>query len=216
MNSITDWLESSAFTSFGTPTSWMEVIGFVTGALCVVLVARQSAWNWPIGIANNLAFVLLFLGAGLYADSGLQFVYISLALWGWLLWTRGGRDEAPLPVTRTSRRERRGLAAAGVLGTGLLTLLLASATESTVPFWDAVTTTLSLLATWGQVNKRLESWYFWIAADVIYVPLYLHKDLALTALLYLGFIGLCVAGLVAWTRSMRTTHAGRPQAVEVA
>lgn len=202
MTVITDWLASTAFTSFGAPTSWVEVIGFVTGALCVVLVARQSVLNWPIGIANNVAFVVLFLSAGLYADSALQFVYIGLAVWGWLTWTSGGPRET-ITVTRTTSTEWLWLAVGGALGTAAITALLSAATESAVPFWDASTTTLSLLATWGQINKRRESWFLWIAADVIYVPLYLYKDLVLTAALYLGFIALCIGGLIAWTKSMR-------------
>jgi nicotinamide mononucleotide transporter len=202
MTAFTEWLASTAFVSFGAPTSWVEVIGFATGALCVLLVARQSVWNWPIGIANNVAFVLLFVGAGLYADSALQIVYIALDDWGWITWTSGGHRKTTI-VTATSVREWTWLAIAGVAGVAGITMLLSTATESVVPFWDALTTTLSLLATWGQINKRRESWFLWIAADVIYVPLYLYKDLVLTAVLYLGFIALCVGGLLAWTASMR-------------
>ncbi|GGF98820.1 membrane protein [Rhodococcoides trifolii] len=198
-----EWLGSTAFTSFGAPTSWVEIIGFATGALCVYLVARQSVWNWPIGIANNVAFVLLFFSAGLFADTALQFVYIALALWGWVTWIRGG-DRGPLVVTSTTRREWLWLVLIGMISTAVMTWFLDNATSSIVPFWDAVTTTLSLLATWGQIKKRRESWFLWIAADVIYVPLYLYKDLILTGVLYLGFIALCVGGLRAWTRSMNT------------
>jgi nicotinamide mononucleotide transporter len=64
-----------------------------------------------------------------------------------------------------------------------------------------VTTVLSLLATWGQCLKKLESWYLWIAADLVYIPLYQHKGLTLTALLYVGFLSLCVYGLHDWRRS---------------
>ncbi|EME22351.1 nicotinamide riboside transporter PnuC [Rhodococcus triatomae] len=194
------FLNSTAFTAFGAPTTWAEVIGFVTGAWCVYLVGRQSLWNWPIGIANNLVWILLFATAGLYADSGLQVVYIALALWGWSNWARG-RDGGALHVTSTRAREWAMLAAIGVGGTVALTVLLDTATGSTVPFWDAVTTVLSLLATWGQAKKKWESWLLWIAADLIYIPLYFHKGLTLTALLYVGFLLLCVRGLIAWRRS---------------
>jgi len=200
---LVDWLNSAAVTSFGTTTSWAEVLGFASGAVCVWLVARQSTWNWPIGIANNLVWILLFYAAGLFADSVLQLVYIALAVAGWIRWIRWirGRAGNPLPVTGTSPEEWRWLAGTGIVGTAALTVLLHTATSSTVPFWDAVTTALSLLATWGQVNKRWESWLLWIAADLVYVPLYLHKGLTLTALLYVGFLVLCVRGLLEWRRS---------------
>lgn len=203
------FLNSTAFTMFGAPTTWAEVLGFLTGALCVWLVGRQSAWNWPIGIANNLVWILLFATAGLYADSGLQVVYIGLAVWGWANWVRG-QDGGALPVTGTGPTEWVMLAAAGVAGTAALTVLLDTATNSTVPFWDAVTTVLSLLATWGQAKKKWESWLLWIAADLIYIPLYFHKGLTLTALLYAGFLLLCVRGLIAWRRS----RVAEPELVE--
>jgi nicotinamide mononucleotide transporter len=105
-------------------------------------------------------------------------------------------------VRRTTRTEWTWLLAAGVVGTLALTLLLDGATDSTVPFWDALTTALSLMATYGQCRKRLESWWLWIAADVVYVPLYAYKELYLTSLLYIGFMALCVAGLRGWSRDL--------------
>jgi nicotinamide mononucleotide transporter len=198
---IVEPLQQPLFTVLDTPVSWTEVLGFASGALCVWLVARQHIANWPIGIANNLFFILLFTPAGLYADAGLQIVFITLAAYGWWTWTHGGGPGLDgLPVRRTTRTEWTWLLAAGVVGTFCLTLLLDRATDSTVPFWDALTTTLSLLATYGQCRKRLESWWLWIAADVVYVPLYAYKELYLTSLLYIGFMTLCVIGLREWSR----------------
>ncbi|MFE9137508.1 nicotinamide riboside transporter PnuC [Streptomyces sp. NPDC007355] len=201
--SILEPLQQPLFTVLDTPVSWTEVLGFGSGALCVWLVARQHLANWPIGIANNLFFVLLFTQAGLYADAGLQIVFITLAVYGWWTWTHGGGPGSDaLPVRRTTRTEWTWLITAGVVGTLALTLLLDRATDSTVPFWDALTTALSLMATYGQCRKRLESWWLWIAADVIYVPLYAHKELYLTSLLYVGFMTLCVLGLRGWTKDL--------------
>jgi nicotinamide mononucleotide transporter len=205
-------LQQPLFTVLDTPVSWTEFLGFGSGALCVWLVARQHIANWPIGIANNVLFVLLFTQAGLYADAGLQVVFITLAAYGWWTWTHGGGPgSSVLPVRRTTRTEWTWLLAAGVVATLALTLLLDRATDSTVPFWDALTTALSLMATYGQCRKRLESWWLWIAADVVYVPLYAHKELYLTSLLYIGFMALCVAGLLNWSRDL----AARREAVPV-
>ncbi|NBM19273.1 nicotinamide riboside transporter PnuC [Streptomyces sp. GC420] len=197
-------LQQPLFTALDTPVSWVEVLGFGSGALCVWLVARQHIANWPIGIANNLFFILLFSGAGLYADAGLQVVYIALAVYGWWAWVTGGPESAAgrLPVSRTRARTWWVLGSATLTGTVLLTLLLDRATDSTVPFWDALTTALSLAATYGQCRKKVESWYLWIAADIVYTPLYAYKGLYLTALLYLGFMALCVLGLRNWRREL--------------
>jgi nicotinamide mononucleotide transporter len=200
---LTAPLNSTAFTAFGAPTTWAEVFGFATGAWCVWLVVRRHVANWPVGIVNNLLFLLLFAEAGLFADSALQVVYLGLGAFGWWSWLRGGAQRTELPMSRTSGRQWLALAAVGSAGTAALSWLLAAHTGSTVPLADAVTTVLSLLATWGQARKKLESWWLWIAADLIYVPLYEYKGLTLTALLYLGFLALCVAGLRAWTQEIR-------------
>ncbi|GGT18377.1 nicotinamide riboside transporter PnuC [Streptomyces chromofuscus] len=204
-------LQRPLVTVIGTPVSWTEVLGFGSGALCVWLVARAHIANWPVGIANNLFFILLFTESGLYADAGLQLVFITLAGYGWWTWAHGGGPGSDvLPVRRTSRTEWAWLCAAGMVSTAGITLLLDRATDSTVPFWDALTTSLSLMATYGQCRKRLESWWLWIAADVVYIPLYAYKDLYLTSILYAGFLALCVFGLLNWRREL----AARPQAVE--
>lgn len=200
-------LQAPLLTVMGASISVAEALGFVTGAVCVWLVARQHILNWPIGIANNLLFILLFLSAGLYADAGLQVVFIGLAIFGWYSWLRGGADHHGVTVSYTPAPTLLALAAAGVLATGGLMVLLDTYTDSTVPFWDALTTSLSLMATYGQCRKQVESWYLWMLADVIYVPLYASKGLYLTAVLYVGFFALCVMGWRRWVSSTNLTPA---------
>ena len=180
-----------------------EVLGFVTGALCVWLLARQIIWNWPIGIANNALYLIVFLRSGLYGDAGLQIVYMMLGAYGWWTWLRVTPGRMGLPVTRTSRRTWAWLIpATGVAAVGLA-FFLRRFTDSTVPGWDGSTTALSLAAIFGQSRKYVESWWIWIAADVIYIPLYIYKSLWLTSVLYLVFLILCVIGLREWRRALR-------------
>ena len=68
------------------PLDVTEVLGFVTGAWCVWLTVKQNIWNWPIGIANDAFFLVLFLRAHLFADAGLQVIYIVLGVFGWYWW----------------------------------------------------------------------------------------------------------------------------------
>jgi len=197
-----NWLSGVAFTAFGVGTTWAEVLGFVTGLVNVGLLVRRHILNWPVGILNVLLLMLVFWSAGLYADAGLQLVYVVLGCYGWWAGLHGGYHRTPLVVRGTTRAEWLMLGAAGVLLTAGMWLFLDHLTGSTVPLADAVTTALSLLATYGQTRKLVESWWLWIAADLIYIPLYAYKDLWLTAILYVVFLLLCIAGLRAW-RSAR-------------
>ncbi|MCT9931931.1 nicotinamide riboside transporter PnuC [Planotetraspora sp. A-T 1434] len=191
-----------AFTFMGASTSWAELLGFATGVLTVWLVVRQHMANWPIGIANVVFLGLVFLAVGLYADAALQIVYIVLGLYGWWEWLYGGAGRSRLAISVTRPVEWLWLIVSGGAVTVLLTAVLATWTNSAVPFWDALTTALSLMATYGQCRKLVESWWLWITADLIYIPLYAYKALYLTSALYVLFLGLCVAGLVSWRREL--------------
>lgn len=179
-----------------------EAWGFVTGGICVWLVVREHLWNWPIGLANNVFFFVLFLQGRLFADMGLQVVYFGLGVYGWLNWLFGGENKTVLKISRTTRSEWLVLVAAIPLGTwGLREILIA--VNDAAPFWDSLTTVLSLAAQYLLCRKRFENWFFWIAADIIYIPLYFSRQLPLTAVLYAVFLAMCLIGLREWNRSMR-------------
>lgn len=61
------------------PLSLVETFGFLTGLLCVWLVVQENIWNWPIGIANNVFFVILFWQSQLFADMSPRLMFIRLA-----------------------------------------------------------------------------------------------------------------------------------------
>jgi nicotinamide mononucleotide transporter len=206
---LLEWLNSPAFTAFGAPTTRGELLGFLTGVVTVWLVVRQHIANWPLGIANVLLLMAVFWNVGLYGDAALQVVYVGLGVYGWWQWRHGGPAHDRLSVRRTRTGEWWALAVAGAVLTGGVWLFLDRFTASTVPAPDALTTALSLLATYGQARKLVESWWLWIAADLVYIPLYAYKDLWLTAGLYLVFLALCVTGWRAWRRALRA-EAGRP------
>lgn len=178
--------------------SWVEVAGFVTGAVCVWLAVRQNVWTFPIGIANNVAFFALFLGAGLYADMWLQVFYAVVAIHGWWSWLRGGPRQTALRVRDTPRWGWPVVALAIGLGTVAAWWLLTRHTDSTVPVADGLTTAMSVVAQVMLNRKWLGNWLVWIAADLVYIWLYALKGLWLTSLLYAGFLAICVIGLRQW------------------
>jgi nicotinamide mononucleotide transporter len=181
---------------------WTEALGASTGAVCVWLAAVSDPWTWPIGIANNLLYLVVFWTSGLYADAGLQLVYAAISVYGIVRWRSGRGDAAVRPVSRGSATELGATAAAVIVAAGALYLLLARATDSQVPAWDGTTTAMSLGAQWLMSRRVLENWWLWIAVDVVYVPLYLWKGLQVTAGLYAVFLLLCLLGLADWRREL--------------
>jgi nicotinamide mononucleotide transporter len=184
-----------------------EIIGVALGVACVYLTVRENNWCWPIGIANNLMFIAIFIPARLYADSGLQVIYIVLGLYGWYEWLYGGKGKTALPISLTPPRAWIVLAAIAAGSTLALTELLRRLTDSNVAFWDALTTVLSLTAQFMLAKKWLENWWVWICANTLYIGLYVYKQLYLVAALQLVFIALSLMGYVRWQREYRRAAA---------
>ena len=182
-------------------TSPFEIAGFVTGILTVWLTVKANIWNWPIGNANSFFLLIVFVQAGLYSDSLLQVIYIILGFYGWWFWLRGGPKGGEAPIRRAPRRELILVGIATAAGTIAWTAVLLRFTNSSVPFWDAGTTALSLAATWLLTRKLLENWPIWVfGVDLPMIGLYLYKGLNLTALLYVIFAVLALRGWIEWRR----------------
>src|SRR5262245_45432977 len=109
------------------PYSLTETLGFVTGVWCVVLVVRESIWNFPVGIANSLFFLVLFLQARLFGDAGLQIVYLALGVQGWYNWLYGGEQRSQLKLARASLQTMLSLSGVIVIATVGLMLALRQA-----------------------------------------------------------------------------------------
>lgn len=209
---LIDWLNSTAFQLWSVDVSWAEVLGDVTGLAAVWWAARERVWTWPVGNLNSALFLVLFVEAKLYANGALQIVFIALGCYGWWEWLRRhGPDHRPLVVTRTTSVEWLGMGVAGAAVLASWTWWLATRTDSPAPFWDSAVLALSLVATYGQARKLLESWWLWILVDVISVPLYLSRGLVPTAAVYAVFGGLCVVGLREWSGALRRSVEPAPQ-----
>jgi nicotinamide mononucleotide transporter len=111
------------------------------------------------------------------------------------------------PVERAAGRELGLVGLAVVLATLALGFVLRAHTDSDVPWADAATTSISLAAQWLMSRRLIENWYLWIAVDVVYVPLYLYKQLQVTAGLYAVFLALCLLGLRNWRAELAATRA---------
>jgi nicotinamide mononucleotide transporter len=194
--------------------SYAEILGFATGAACVWLTVRNRISNFPVGIANSAFFLVLFLAARLYADAGLQVVYIVLGFVGWWQWLYGGAARGTRRIERAGTTSLATCVLFVVVATWGLTELL-RAVDDVAPFWDALTTALSLAAQYLLNIKKIETWFFWIAADLIYIPLYATKRLDLTAIVYALFLLMCLRGLVEWQRKRQAEATDDAYAVAV-
>jgi nicotinamide mononucleotide transporter len=197
-------LLAAAFTLWGSPVTWLEIVAFVLAVWMVVCNMRVNPLAWPLAIVSSLLYLLLFANSRLYGESGLQVLFAVVALWGWWQWLRGTQDDGrKLTVRWLSVRARWTLLAATLVTWPLLGLFLARFTDTDVPYWDAFPTAGSLAGQWLLGRKYVENWPTWVIVNVVSVGLFAWKGLWLTVLLYAQFIAMALAGWRAWPRLAR-------------
>jgi nicotinamide mononucleotide transporter len=179
----------------------VEVWAFVTGAWSVWLLAKENIWNWPVGIVNGAIFVWLFYDYKLFADAGINMWYVIYGMAGLLIWQFGGKNRTPARIKNIPKIEI-GLILAFIVAFTYWEYGHLVSLGDTAPFLDGLTTSMSIAAFYMQGRKYLQNWYLWILADIIYIPLYFSKDLALTGVLYIAFMAMCFYGLFNWKRKM--------------
>jgi nicotinamide mononucleotide transporter len=191
----------TAFTAWGSPVTWLEVVAFVLSLAMVGLNMRVDPRAWPLAIVASALYGALFFRSRLYGEAGLQLFFIAMAGWGWWQWLRGrGADGRPLVVRTLSRRGRAGVLMAMALAWPALALLLDLGTDSDVPWWDAFPTAGSVIGQWLLGRKYIENWIAWGVVNVASVALFATKGLWLTVLLYALFVVLSAAGWRAWVQ----------------
>jgi nicotinamide mononucleotide transporter len=201
-------LLAAAFTLWGSPVSWLEIVAFVLAVAMVVLNMRVNPLAWPLAILSSLAYLLLFAQHKLYGEASLQIVFALVAFWGWWQWLRGKQaDGRPLQVRWLRPRARIVLAGATLAAWPLLGAFLDHATDSDVPYWDAFPTTASLAGQWLLGRKYVENWPVWVIVNMVSVGLFAYKALWLTVILYALFTLMALAGWRVWARRAREAAA---------
>jgi nicotinamide mononucleotide transporter len=182
--------------------TYIEWLGVITGLISVWLTVKENIWCWPVGIVSVGALLVVFSEARLYADMGLQAVFIILSLYGWYEWLRGGKDKGELEVSNSSTKLNLVLASIAFAGTAVMGYLLSTWTDAALPYWDSLMTVLSLIAQWMMAKKLLQSWIVWISVDLISIGIYFAKGLYPTLLLYTIFLVLATLGYIEWRKTL--------------
>ena len=185
-------------------TSALEWLGTVTGFLCVYLAARQHILNWPVSIISVTVYAFLFYQFRLYGDAALQIYFLGTAIYGWYYWLKR-KEQHQEPVVSLRPGGYVAVVVSVLLLSGLLGIFLDHYTNSDVPYIDGACTAVSFIAQFLMTRKVLQNWLLWILVDACYIPLYLYKELALTAVLYLLFLVLAGIGYIDWRKSWLKT-----------
>lgn len=178
--------------------NWAEILGLLLSLAMVVCNIRVHVAAWPLACASSLLYALVFYEERLYGQAGLQIFFAAMALWGWRQWLRGADDDSAHGVGVMPASRRRPVAVALLVGWLLLALLLKSATDDAWPWWDALPTAGSIVATWMLARKYVENWLMWLAVNVLSIGLFAAQGMWPTVALYAVFAVMSLWGWKRW------------------
>lgn len=195
-------------------TTFLEIIAVIFGLMSVWYAKKANILVYPTGIVSVLIYVYILIEPKLYADVGINFFYFLMSVYGWYMWTRKGPQKKVIPIRwNTKLQQILGIIAVVVFFFVIWGLIHYFKHDDAdymaeyvyierfrLIYVDSFTTSVFLVGMLFMALKRIENWIYWIIGDVISVPLYFNKGYVFTSFQYFVFLGIAVAGLMAWIR----------------
>ena len=182
----------------------LEIFGFGVGLLYLWWEYHADARVWLASMVMPAISMWIYFSKGIYADYGINIYYLLMAVYGYVVWRKGGvKENRPQPITHTPLWAWMTVAATVAVLWTAMAWFLGRYTDSTVPVTDAFTTSMSIAGTWMLARKYLEQWLVWIVVDIVCVGLYIYKGLIFYPILYSIYTIIAVFGYRKWLRMMK-------------
>lgn len=186
-------------------TTALEIAGFLIGLLYLWWEYHADARVWLASMIMPAISMWLYFSKGIYADFAINIYYLVIAVYGYIVWKHGGtgKKKKPQPISHAPLWAWLTALAATALLWFALSWSLLEFTNSTVPYIDAFTTALSIVAMWMMARKYAEQWLLWLIVDAVSVGLYIYKGLIFYPILYAAYTVIAVFGYRKWLRLMK-------------
>ena len=181
----------------------VESLAVVLAIAYLLLVIRENIWCWVCAGISSAIYVWLFVVARLYMESLLYAFYVAMAVYGWVVWKRGGEDDAEMQISIWPLKMH-------ILATVIIFTLatatgwfLREFTDAVYPYIDSMTTYAAIWATFLVARKVLENWWYWLVIDIVSIAIYWTRGLELTAALFVIYVVLIPVGMLQWWKTYR-------------
>ena len=182
----------------------IEVVGFVMGLFYLYWEYKADAKMWIASMISPAIGMVLYFSKGIYADSAMNIYYMLIGIYGYWNWTRKrGTTKKTLPISRVPMRTAAVLALVMLALWAFISQILINFTDSTIPYLDAFTTAMAIVASWMGAKKYCEQWLLWIVIDAVTVPMQIYKGLIFYPILFSIYTIVAVFGYRNWLRMMK-------------
>lgn len=189
--------------------NWIEMFAALLGIISVWYARKENILVFPFGIANVLIYIYICFAARLYANAGINVVYLISNIYGWYMWARKDENNGSLQITRNTSKQNvwSWVSVAIVYVAAFFVLREANKTDpdylhSYLPYIDSFNTSFFLVATILMAVKKAENWVFWIIGDLVSIPIFISQGLYFTGIQYTVFLVLAILGWIEWKKKV--------------
>ena len=189
--------------------NWLELIAVILGILSVWYARKEKILVFPFGIANVSIYIYICFIAKLFANAGINIVYLISNIFGWYMWS-GKSDNQRLEISKNTIKQNVISWFSVVLIYIIVFFTLRWVNrdnieymESYLPWIDSFNTAFFLVATILMAVKKIENWLFWIIGDIISIPIFASQGLFFTSIQYTVFLILAILGWKEWRQKLK-------------
>lgn len=191
-------------------TTALEYIAVVAGIASVWFSRKENILVYPIGLINTIIYIYLSAKGHLFGEVSVNIYYTIMSIYGWYLWLKKDKGQHPVLHIRFSDRTwwRYQIVFFLVCFAAVyisLTLLKTYFSAETIPLADGFATAAAFTGMWLMAKKKVESWYWWIATNIVSVPLYFVKLYVFTSVYYCVLLVMAVFGLITWMQKAKAS-----------
>lgn len=193
-------------------SEFVEILGVIIGFIYLWLEYKASIYLWLTSIIMPAIYLFVYFDAGLYADVAINIYYLIIGVYGWMSWRYGisrknGTEKYDLKISHTSRRQWFRLLIAYIVIHFAISFTLINFTDTDVPWFNGLTSALSIIGMWMLAKKLIEQWFVWFVVDILSAVLFFYKGLEPTALLYSVYAIVAILGYKKWNKLLQKQYA---------
>lgn len=186
------------------PDSPIGIVCGIAGCICVVLTAKGKISSYAFNFLQMITYMIICWDAALYLEFGEQVFYFIVCIYGVFAWKKNMKtnEDGTEQVKAKKFKLWQWFAAAAIviLSTGLLGYFGAEVLGSTMPYLDAMTVALAVIAQLLMVWRYREQWACWILIDVISLIMFIALGNWSMVAMYVAWTINAFYGWYNWTK----------------
>jgi len=189
-------------------TSVLELLAVFALILSLLFSYKENSYVFPLVLIATLAYIFLTVDQGFYGNALLAVYFVAMGVYGWRVWLkRNHRKHRIVRITASTKKEIQIQLACFAIFFAILFAALNYFKKSFAPgiiAWaDALVYAAAFTGMWLFTQKKVEAWYWLIAASAASIFLFFTKHYILISMYYVPILAIAVLTLYRWKRKRR-------------